>query len=122
MTTTDIIATGALFVSVASLIYTFYSNHTSKERELKKEKVIFLKSLAKLIRSMTFTHTTDIKNNILDSIREELNFSTCYENNKNFIEFSEELDDNVYSLSQSTCSEDFSNLKERIIENIKSFK
>lgn len=122
MTTTDIIATGALIVSVASLIYTFYSNHTSKERELKKEKVIFLKSLAKLIRSMTFTHTTDIKNNILDSIREELNFSTCYENNKNFIEFSEELDDNVYSLSQSTCSEDFSNLKERIIENIKSFK
>lgn len=122
MTTTDIIATGALIVSVASLFYTFYSNHTSKERELKKEKVTFLKSLAKLIRSMTFTHTTDIKNNILDSIREELNFSTCYDNNEKFIQFSEELDDNVYSLSQSTCSEDFSNLKERIIENIKSFK
>ncbi len=33
MTTTDIIATGALIVSTCSLIYTYYSSYNNKERE-----------------------------------------------------------------------------------------
>ncbi len=122
MTTTDIIATGALIVSTCSLIYTYYSSYNNKERELKKEKVAFLKSITKLIRGMTFSHSYDVKSNILDSIREELNFSSCYDNNEKFNEFSEKLDDDVYILTQSTCDIDFLNLKEIIIDNIRLFK
>lgn len=123
MNSSDKIALGALILSAISLLYTFFSNKENKKNEIKNEKLSFLKSLNKIIRGMSFTDSDDTKNNILDLVREELNYVCSFDDNiSSFNEFSEKIDDKVFLLSRSTCINDFTTQKEEIIQEIKLYK
>lgn len=122
MTKADYIAIGAVIISIISFLYTLISNANNSKKELIKERKNFLKLIAKLIRSIKYQNTEIEKTNILDEVREELNYNTCYEDNDKFIIFNEDIDDSVYSLIRSECPNDFDILKDEILEKINNFK
>jgi len=122
MTSSDYIALSAVILSLLSFLYTNYTNSKHNERIIKKEQNDYLKHLTRLVNKIIFTEKSEIKYNILNSLREELTFCTCYENNTKFLNLSEDLDDNIFILCTTKSNEDFLQIKERCITDLRKFK
>lgn len=122
MTSSDYIASIALIVSFGSFLYTIISNISASTKAVKKERVNYLKLLTRLVNNITFVSEQEVKQSALDSLREELNFCTCYESELSFQEFSTEIDDTVYVICNSSVEEDFLSSKNRCLEKLRSFQ
>lgn len=121
MITADIISGLALIVSAGTFFYTIHVNNQSTVRNLKKDQSNYLKSLTRLVKTITFSSSPEFKENTLDSLREELTFCTYFDNNLSFQEFSLNLDDNVYVLCNSQTEYDFNSIKDTCISDIRNF-
>lgn len=122
MTTSDYIAFSALLISFGNIGYTVYRDEKNKNDSIKKEQVSYLKSLTKLIKSISFHNTEELKLDQLELVRDELTFCSCYDNNMQFQDLSVKLDDIVYLMCNSEDENDFKEHKNKCLSEIKSFK
>lgn len=122
MTDSDIIASGAVVVSIFNIFYTYRSSVNISNNNLIKEQYTYLRQLAKIIHSFSFEKGEIDKQNILNEIREELTYCSCFQNNDSFEKFSCEIDDNTYCASEAENKEDFEELKNKILTSIEKFK
>lgn len=122
MTTSDYIALGALLVSGASFLYTWYLNNENNKRTIKKDQFDYLKQISRKVNDFYFEQVEDDKQNIYNQIREDLTYCSCYLNNSNFKDFSCDMDDTIFVLYESKNKEDFNKIKSQILLMIETFK
>ncbi|SMP86360.1 hypothetical protein SAMN06314042_10244 [Epsilonproteobacteria bacterium SCGC AD-308-O04] len=122
MNTSDYIASGAFLLSLGSFGYSIYSNNENTKNNIKREQTNYLKQLNRIINNINFNSDDLIKQNALNSIREELNFCTCYEDETSFQNFSTNIDDNFYMLCSAIVEDDFLLTKEKCLNEIQNFK
>jgi hypothetical protein len=122
MTSSDTIATIAIIFSVASFGYTIYSNNKNNKDIKTREQLSYLKSLSRTVRSIAYETDSNIKESTLDTLRDELNYCTCYDNEIEFEDFSANIDDFFYAMTSSSSKDDYSNLKEKCLNEIQNFK
>lgn len=122
MIDSDIIASGAVVVSIFNIFYTYRSSVNISNKNLKKEQYTYLRQLAKIIHSFSFEEDEVNKQKILNEIREELTYCSCFQNNDSFEKFSCEIDDTTYCAFEAKNKEDFEELKNKILICIENFK
>lgn len=122
MTDTDLIASGALITSFFTLYYTYSTDKKNKKNDLRKDKLIYLKDLTLIIRSIHFNSDTPSKEHAFDNLRDQLNYCSCFEESTTFDKSSEELDDNFYSLIHTQTDNEFLTIKEDLIASIEKLK
>ena len=122
MTTSDYIAFSALLISFGNIGYTVYHDEKNKNDSIKKEQVNYLKSLTKLVKSISFHNTEELKLDQLELVRDELTFCSCYNDDVQFQDLSVEVDDIVYLMCNSKDDSDFKEQKNKCLSEIRNFK
>lgn len=99
-----------------------YYNITKEKKEAKRAKREFLKKLTTSVKSVNFHDTESKKEKKLDDFRDELNFCELFnDNQKDYMSFSEKLDDDYYLLSVSVCNESFKETQTNLLTIIRNF-
>jgi glucose-6-phosphate 1-dehydrogenase len=112
----------AILIAVIALLYTMYYNITKEKKEAKRAKREFLKKLTTSVKSVNFHDTESKKEKKLDDFRDELNFCELFnDNQKDYMSFSEKLDDDYYLLSVSVCNESFKETQTNLLTIIRNF-
>ncbi|PNV83481.1 MAG: hypothetical protein C0627_05135 [Sulfurimonas sp.] len=122
MTSSDTIASIAVLFSIGSFGYTIYSNNKNNENIKTREQLSYLKSLNRIVKSITYETDSNIKESTLDTLRDELNYCTCYDNKVEFEDFSANVDDFFFAMTSASSKNDYSDLKEKCLNEIQNFK
>lgn len=113
----------ATCIAVLGLLYTIYYNKTKEKRESKKEKKQFFKKLVEMVVKITFYDTQNEKDTKLDTLRDELNFCEVFhDNEKDYLTFSEKIDDDFYILTTDKCEQNFKEIQNNLLTYIRNFK
>ena len=122
MTSSDIIAGLAALLSLGSLFYTIYYTNKTDNKNNKKDKLNFIKLLSSSLRQMNYQDMPDEKLLKVGEIRDELTYTSAFDEDSKYIDFSLEFDNKIYLLSQSTNLGDFDNLHAEGIMMLESLK
>ncbi len=112
----------ANLIAFIALLYAIYYNIDKEKKEAKRAKKEFLKKLTISVKSVNFNDTKSKKEKKLDDFRDELNFCELFnDNQKDYMSFSEKLDDDYYLLSVSVCNESFKEIQTNLLTIIRNF-
>lgn len=71
---------------------------------------------------MAFVNTPETKEQMLNTLREELIFCSVFENDNEFNDLSKDIDDKVYMLYDTKEINIFKQTKEKCLKKIRNFK
>jgi len=117
-----IFSTLALSISAGTLYYTIRYNTNNTKKQTKKDQNDYLKLLTRLINKMVFNNTPELKKQMLNTLREELNFCSVFENDNEFNDLSKDIDDKAYMLYVLSDINIFKQTKEKCLKKIRNFK
>lgn len=110
-------------IAFLALIYAIFYNFSNDKKKLKKERKEFLKKLSSSVKKIKFNDLNTIKEEKLDDFRDEINFCELFDDQeKNYMKFSEKIDDDFYLLANEFCEQNFKVLKNNLLSTIRSFK
>ncbi len=117
-----IFSASALIISAISLFYTIRYNTNNTKKQTKEKQNDYLKLLTRLINKMAFVNTPETKEQMLNTLREELIFCSVFENDNEFNDLSKDIDDKVYMLYDTKEINIFKQTKEKCLKKIRNFK
>ncbi len=117
-----IFSASALIISAGTIYYTIRYNTKNTKKQTKEKQNDYLKLLTRLINKMAFTNTHELKEQMLNTLREELNFCSVFENDNEFNDLSKDIDDKVYMLYDTKEINIFKQTKEKCLKKIRNFK